>query len=130
MNISKHAQRDARQLFRSCLVDGLLDEGRVRLAVKLVLERRPRGYLGMLSRLIHLVKFDMDRRSVRVESAVTLADDLRSDIAKRLGEIYGDGLSMSFSVNPALIGGLRVQIGSDLYDGSVKNRLVKLEQSF
>jgi F-type H+-transporting ATPase subunit delta len=37
---------------------------------------------------------------------------------------------VEFWVNPKLIGGMRVQVGSDLYDGSVKTRLEKLEQSF
>jgi F-type H+-transporting ATPase subunit delta len=39
-------------------------------------------------------------------------------------------VSISFAQNPALIGGLRIQVGSDLYDGSVKTRLQKLEESF
>jgi len=43
---------------------------------------------------------------------------------------YGTGLEISYSVNPALIGGLRIQAGSDLYDGTVKTRLETLQQSF
>ena len=43
---------------------------------------------------------------------------------------HGAGLDAQFLVNPALIGGLRIQVGSDLYDGSVKTRLEKLQQSF
>ena len=72
MKISKQAQRDARQLFRSCQVNGLLDENRVRQAVALVLARKPRGYVEILSRLHRLVKLDLDRRTARVESATPL----------------------------------------------------------
>jgi F-type H+-transporting ATPase subunit delta len=43
---------------------------------------------------------------------------------------YGAGLNVTYSVDPSLIGGLRIQVGSDLYDGSVKTRLEKLAQSF
>jgi hypothetical protein len=43
MKISKPAQREARQLFRSCRVNGVLEEERVRQAVKLLLEKKPRG---------------------------------------------------------------------------------------
>ena len=43
---------------------------------------------------------------------------------------YGAGLEINYSVDPALIGGMRIQVGSDLYDGSVKTRLEKLQQSF
>jgi hypothetical protein len=45
MKISKQAQRDARQLFRSCQVNGLLDENRVRQAVTLAARKKPRGYV-------------------------------------------------------------------------------------
>ena len=37
---------------------------------------------------------------------------------------------MSFVENPSLIGGMRVRVGSDVYDGSVKAGLVALEKSF
>ncbi len=70
MKISKQAQRDARQLFRSCLVNGLLDENRVRQAVALLAEKKPRGYVEILSRLHRLVKLDVAKRTARVENAV------------------------------------------------------------
>ena len=56
--------------------------------------------------------------------------DLQAQVAARLKNIYGAGLDIDVRVNPALIGGLRIQVGSDLYDGSVKTRLEKLQQSF
>ena len=130
MKISKQSQRDARQLFRSCQANGLLDEAKVRQAVTLVLAQKPRGYVGILSRLHRLVKLDVARRAATVESALPLAADLRSDVSARLAKIYGAGVNVSFSENPSLLGGLRIQVGSDLYDGSVKTRLEKLEQSF
>ena len=130
MKISKHAQRDARQLFRSCLVVGLLDENRVRQAVGLIVEKKPRGYVEILSRLGRLVKLDLDQRAARVESAIPLSADLQAQVTDRLAEIYGPGLNLSFAQNPTLIGGLRIQVGSDLFDGSVKMRLERLAGSF
>lgn len=130
MKISKQAIRDARQLFRSCQVNGLLDEGHVRKVVALLVEKKPRGYVGILSRLHRLVKLDSERRAARVESATPLAANLRAEVTGQLARIYGPSVNVSFSENPALIGGLRIQVGSDLYDGSVKTRLEKLEQSF
>jgi F-type H+-transporting ATPase subunit delta len=130
MKISKLAQREARQLFRSCRVDGLLDDNRVRQATALLLSKRPHGYVEILSRLHRLVKLELERRAARVESATPLPADLQADVADRIRKIYGPGADITFSRNPALIGGLRVQVGSDLYDGSVRSRLEKLEQSF
>ncbi|HTV75431.1 MAG TPA: F0F1 ATP synthase subunit delta [Candidatus Baltobacteraceae bacterium] len=130
MKISKQEQREARQLFHSCLVNGLLDESRVRQTVSLLMSKKPRGYVGILSRLHRLVKLDLEQHAARVESATPLPADLQADVAGRVKKIYGEGLDISFSQNPALIGGLRIQVGSDLYDGSVKTRLERLKQSF
>jgi F-type H+-transporting ATPase subunit delta len=130
MKISKRAQHDARQLFRSCQVNGLLDENRVRQAVTLVLAQKPRRYLEILSRLLRLVKLDLERRTARVESAAILPGDLQSDVANRIKKIYGDRVDIAFGQNPALIGGLRVKVGSDVYDGSVRAKLERLAESF
>jgi F-type H+-transporting ATPase subunit delta len=130
MKISKQAQRETRQLFRSCRVSGVLDENRVRQAVSLLLAQKPRGYVEILSRLYRLVKLDLEQHAARIESATPLSADLQTDVANRIRKIYGTGANITFSQNPALIGGLRIQVGSDLYDGSVKTRLEKLGQIF
>jgi F-type H+-transporting ATPase subunit delta len=130
MKISKQAQRDARQLYRSCQVNGLLDGQRVRQAVTLLLAQKPRRYLEILSRLCQLVKLDVEQHAARVESALPLPADLQMDVAGRIKTIYGAGVEISFGQNPELLGGLRIKVGSDLYDGSVRARLEKLERSF
>jgi F-type H+-transporting ATPase subunit delta len=130
MKISKLAQREARQLFRSCQVNGVLDEARVRQAVDLLAAMKPHGYVGILSRLHRLVKLDVAQRTVTVENAVETSPQMAAAIKAGLEKHYGTGLEISYSVNPALIGGLRIQAGSDLYDGTVKTRLETLQQSF
>ena len=130
MKISKQSQRNARELFRSCRANGVLDENRVRQAVALLLEKKPRGFLQILSRLGRLVKLDLERRAARVESATPLPPDMQAQLTGRLGQIYGAGVNVVFTENAALIGGLRIQVGSDLYDGSVKNKLAQLAANF
>ncbi len=130
MKISKLAQREARQLFRSCQTNGLLDAQRVRRTVALLVDKKPRGYVEILTRLHHLVKLDIELHAARIESATTLPAELQAEVTNRLKSIYGEGINYTFTENPALIGGLRIQVGSDLYDGSVKTRLDNLEQSF
>lgn len=130
MKITKQALREARQLFRCCQVNGLLDENRVRQAVSLLSEKKPRGYTEILARLHRLVKLDLERRAARVESATPLPADVQNAVVDEIKKKYGNGMNISFAQNPALIGGLRIQAGSDLYDGSVKTRLETLEASF
>lgn len=129
MKISKQARRDAKALFQACKVNGVLDEARVRSAVSVVIERKPRGHVAILHHFQRLVKLDLDRRTARVENAVETSPELMSSIQANLERRYGAGLSVSFWINPALLGGLRVKVGSDVYDGSVKARLDALQAS-
>ncbi len=130
MKISKQVRRDAKQLFKSCLTGGSLDENRVRQAVQAVLTRKPRGYAGILSHLQRLVKLDLERRTARVEGATALSPEQRAAVQASLERKYGAGLDISFTESPDLIGGLRIKVGSDVYDGSVRARLEALRESF
>ena len=87
--------------------------------------------MEILSRLHRLVKLDVEQHAACVESAVPLPADLQTKVAGRLNQHIRRGLEhLTFRQNPALIGGLRIQVGSDLYDGSVKMRLEKLAAKF
>ncbi len=130
MRIPKQNRREAKQLFRSCLVNGLLDASRVRQAVQEVIARKPRGYLAMLSHFKRLVQLELERRTARVESVLPLGPAEQSAIQANLTQRYGPGLEFIFGDNPHLIGGLRVQVGSDVFDGSIRNRLNALQESF
>jgi len=130
MRISKQARHQARQLFQSCQAGGLLDEDRVRQAVQLLAARQPRGYMGVLAQFHRLVKLDVARHSAKIQSAADLAAPYQAQLRADLARAYGEGLSFAFSTNPALLGGLRVQVGGDVYDGSVLARLAALRQSF
>lgn len=130
MKVSKQARREAKQLFRGCVQDGLLDENRARKTVQLLLESKPRGYLAILGHFERLVKLDVQRRTARIESATVLAPDLQAKVTAGLTRLYGQGLNFAFAQNPALLGGLRIRVGSDVYDGSVQARLSALAESF
>lgn len=129
MKISKQSRRDAKALFSVCRVNGVLDEARVRQTVTAVIAGKPRGYVATLTHFQRLVKLDLDRRSACVENAVESTPALREAIQQNLTRRYGPGLNVTFRVNPALIGGLRIKVGSDVFDGSVAARLAALEES-
>ena len=130
MKGSKQSRRDAKQLFQSCQVDGALDEARVRQAVALLIEKKPRGYFGTLQELQRLVKLDVNNRSARVESAVALSEAQQQEVRASLGRLKGADVEVEFAENADLIGGMRVKLGDDVYDGSVKTRLSRLAESF
>ena len=118
------------RLFRLCFVNGLLDEGRTRQVVQRVIEAKRRGGLALLAHFQRLVKLEVARHTAEVESAMPLPADLHENIQAGLSRTYGPGIRASFTHNPALIGGMRIKVGSDVYDGSVQARLDALKKSF
>jgi F-type H+-transporting ATPase subunit delta len=128
MQAPRKAKRTARQLFRLCLVDGRLDEARVRQVARRIAESKRRGTLAVLSALQRLVRLERDRHTASVESAKPLTEDVRRNVQESLKRRYGS-LETAFAENPDLIGGMRIKIGSDVYDGSVRARLKALEES-
>jgi F-type H+-transporting ATPase subunit delta len=127
MRANRKVKRAARQLFRLCLVNGVLDDERVRLVARRIGSSRRRGVVSILSNFQRLVRLDRDRHTALVESATPLTANVRSGIESDLARLYGAGLETTFGHNPALIGGMRIKIGSDVYDDSVRARLTALE---
>lgn len=128
MKTTKKARRDAKQLFRLCLINGLFDENRAQQLVQRVIQAKPRGYLALLAYFERLVKLDYGRRAANIESAIPLPPQFSAHIENRLTQTYGPGLFFSFAENPALIAGLRIAVDSDVYDNSVQGRLNALEK--
>lgn len=123
-------KRQSKLLFHWCLVDGKLDERRAREAVKHVLESRRRGYLVVLGEFTRLMKLEHARHTATVESAIPLRPDLQSRLQESLESAYGEGMSTEFLENADLIGGMRIRVANDVYDGSVRSRLSALAASF
>ena len=130
MKTTRQTKRKAKRLFLFCLVDGLLDEARTRQVVQRIIDGKRRGGLALLSHFRRLVKLDHARHTAQVESAMPLPEDLRASVQAGLARTYGPGISASFAHNPGLIGGMRIKVGSDVYDGSVLARLAALEKGF
>lgn len=130
MKGTKQSRRDAKQLFKSCQVDGQLIDDRVRQAVALLTEKKPRGYFGILQELQRLVKLDVNSRMARVESAITLNEAQKQNVQTSLGRLKGGQVTVEFAEDADLIGGMRVKIGDDVFDGSVKTRLTRLGEKF
>ena len=127
MKSNRKIARSARRLFRLCLVNGVLDEARTREVARRVAVSGRRGSRAILSNFLRLVRLDLARRVAMVESAAPLPDDVRESVAAGLASTYGAGVTATFSVNPALVGGMRIKVGSDVYDGSVRARLAALQ---
>jgi F-type H+-transporting ATPase subunit delta len=126
MRKTRRTRRASRRLFRACLAGGLLAQDRARRVAARIAGSGRRNRLAILSDFCRLVRLDCDRRAALVESAAPLSGELRDDIRARLTQLYGAGVEASFAHDAALIGGIRIRVGSHVYDSSVRARLAAL----
>jgi F-type H+-transporting ATPase subunit delta len=88
------------------------------------------GRLGLIAPIARAARAEWDRRQNRrpvlVRSAVALDDAQRQALLERLSGMLSATPVPTYRVDPTLIGGLIVQIGDDVYDASVRNRLQQL----
>jgi F-type H+-transporting ATPase subunit delta len=130
MKISKTATLAARRLFRSCQINGRLDEAKLSGIIRELGATQPREFRSVLVGLKRLVRLDLERRQVKIESATELDSASRERVVAGLAEKYGSDLSFEYKVTPELLGGLKIRVGNDVFDGSVKGRLARLAQAF
>ena len=130
MRTVRNVQRDAARLWRLCRVDGRIDDRRARIVCDRLADTRDPVSPAIVSSFRRLLRHESARRMARVESAVPLDADSRVAIDALLADRYGDGITTTFAVNAALLGGLRITVGSDVYDDSVRARLAALDDSF
>ncbi|MBT8037712.1 MAG: F0F1 ATP synthase subunit delta [Verrucomicrobiae bacterium] len=130
MKVSKDAASAARRIYRLCSADGRLDQDKVRTAFRKVAAAKPRDYRAILHALLRLVRLDEESRQAVIESAVDLDSPSRVRIEQSLNNQYGGGLSFSYSTDPELLGGVKIRVGNDVWDGSVQSRLERLTSAF
>ncbi len=127
MKATRRTKRTAKKLFRMCVVDGTLDAARARTVAGRLAASRRRGALPVLASFHRLVRLDRERYTALVQSATPIAEPLRARILARLAREYGPAVETSFKEDPALIAGVRIKVGSDVYDGTVRGKLAALE---
>ncbi|SCF10025.1 F0F1 ATP synthase subunit delta [Micromonospora mirobrigensis] len=82
-----------------------------------------RRFSGALTRLVELAAERRDRQVAYVTVAAPLSDSEERRLGARLSEMYGREVSVRQTVDPEVLGGVSVRVGSDLYDGTVLRRL-------
>ena len=130
MKINKEARQLSKGLLRASFTDGQLDRERISSLVKALLEKKPRHYLRVLEEFKRLLRLEIEKRTARIETAVSLSPEAGAEVVANLKKRYGGDLASRFVVNPDLIGGMRIRVGSDVWDSSVRNRLQRLQQQF
>jgi F-type H+-transporting ATPase subunit delta len=100
----------------------------VRSLVDSLIAKKPRNYIDVLKNYRRLLRLELEKRRARVETASGLDSTTSSELVANLKKKYGNDLTADFVVNPELLGGMRIRVGSDVWDGTVRNRLERLQQ--
>jgi F-type H+-transporting ATPase subunit delta len=128
MKINKEIRQLSRQLMRASFTDGQLDQGKIRSLVESLITKKPRHYIQVLENYRRLLRLEVEKRRARIESASELSPEASGQLVQNLKRKYGQDLIPEFSVKPELLGGMRIRVGSDVWDATVRNRLQRLQQ--
>lgn len=127
MKLDKEARKLTKGLFQLSLTDGRLDGKKISAVVKKVIADKPRSFVGILKEYQRLVRLEVAKHHAVIESATLLDKKGTDQLLANLQAKYGKDLTTEFKVSPELLGGLRIKIGSDVFDSSVRERLARLE---
>ncbi|MBC2607222.1 F0F1 ATP synthase subunit delta [Pelagicoccus albus] len=117
----------AKGLMKLASENGTFSEERASAILQVLEKNPPRNYAGVLKEFLKLVKREVANNTAVVEYAGELSPSAIDGIKSQFTNRYGRDISVTASRNDALIAGLRVQVGCDVYDSSVAGALKELE---
>ena len=100
--------------------------GPLRLVLLMIRRGRPRAVPSMIDHFEALLRRERGISRALVRTARALDEKQRTALMALLGELTGDRIELSETVDESLIGGIAVRIGDELYDASVRSRLERL----
>ena len=123
---SKKAQQFARQLFKMSLVDGIVSADRVSGVLAYVEKHRPANPVMVLKAYARLIATELAKGEAVVEHAGAINAATLAAIAAAMSSKYKRTVTATARPNPALLAGLRVQVGDDVYESSVAGQRAAL----
>jgi F-type H+-transporting ATPase subunit delta len=122
----KQSQQFARQLLELSLVNGAVSPEHVAGVLAYLERTRPANALRVLRAYHRLVTSAIARGQAVVEHAGSINDRALADIAAAMSRRYGRSITGTARRNDALLAGLRVRVGDDVYESSVAGQLAQL----
>ncbi|MFF9621385.1 F0F1 ATP synthase subunit delta [Streptomyces griseosporeus] len=115
------------ELLRS-LLGGRAKPATERLVTRLVAAPRGRSLETGLESLSKLAADRRDRMVAVVTSAVPLSDPQKQRLGAALAKLYGRQMHLNLDVDPEVLGGIRVQVGDEVINGSLADRIADAER--
>jgi len=122
----KQIQLLARQFFQLSFDAGELSAMRVSGVLEYIEKHRPAHGLAVLRAYQRLIAAEVARNQAVVEHAGSIADRVLGDIAAAMSTRYRRKVSSVARRNDALLAGLRVRVGDDVYESTIAGQLAQL----
>lgn len=123
---TKQIQQLAKQLFKLSIVNDELSAERVSGVLEYVEKHRPPHTVAVLKAYQRLVAAEISRHQAVVEHAGTVNPGVLANIAAAMTKKYSRTVASVAKRNDALLAGLRVRVGDDVYESSVAGQLANL----
>lgn len=129
MAADKQTKLLAKQLFKLSVVNGAVSPERVAGVLGWVEKTAPRHPLALLKAYHRYVANEFAKSQARVEHAGPVTEATLKLIEGAMSQKYKRVVTATARPNPALLAGLRIRVGSDLYESSVAGQLAALSAS-
>ncbi|MEV8429902.1 F0F1 ATP synthase subunit delta [Streptomyces chartreusis] len=117
------ATTSAKSALLRSLLGGRAKATTERLVTRLVTAPRGRSLESGLESLSKLAAERRQRLVAVVTTAVPLSDTQRRRLGAALGKLYGHTMHLNIDVDPEVVGGIRVQVGDEVINGSLADRI-------
>lgn len=125
----KQVQQLARQFFKLSFADGVISSERVGGVLEYIEKHRPSHTSAVLKAYYRLVAAEVARGEAVIEHAGPIQNSALASIAAAMSKKYGRTVTAVPKQNDALLAGVRVRVGDDLYESSVAGQLAALAEA-
>jgi len=129
MRADKKTKLLAKQLVKLSLVNGAVSPEQVTGVLAYVEKSAPRQSLSLLKLYHRAIAVEFAKSQALIEHAGTISDTTLKMIEGAMSQKYKRVITASARPNPALLAGVRVRVGSDVYESTVSNQLAQLSAS-
>ncbi len=126
MRADKKTKALAKQLFKLSLVNGAVSPEQVTGVLGYIEKSAPRHALTLLKLYHRAISIEVARSQAVVEHAGPVTDATLRSIEAAMTRKYSRPVTASAKPNPQLLAGLRVRVGSDVYESTVAGQLANL----
>lgn len=125
----KQIQQLARQFYKLSFSNGVISAGQVAGVLEYIEKHRPANSMAVLKAYQRLIAAEVARGQAVVEHAGPINSAALDAIAGAMSKKYNRAVSAVEKRNDALLAGVRVRIGDDLYESSVAGQLATLAEA-